>query len=210
MSTVTVPLYNLAGKEIEKITLDADVFDGEVNLDLLHQAKLMYEANLRQGTASVKTRGEVRGGGRKPWRQKGTGRARAGSIRSPIWRGGGKVFGPSRRNYYYRLPQRMVRLALKSGLNMRLKENALRVTEDINIDKPKTKIFAQMLKNLKINADVLVLLNDAAKNIELAAGNIPCVDVKTVTEVNVLDILRNEQLILTQSSLAKLISRIKR
>lgn len=210
MSTVTVPLYNLAGKEIEKITLDADVFDGEVNLDLLHQAKLMYEANLRQGTSSVKTRGEVRGGGRKPWRQKGTGRARAGSIRSPIWRGGGKVFGPSPRNYYYRLPQRMVRLALKSGLNMRLKENALRVTEDINIDKPKTKIFAQMLKSLKINADVLVLLNDAAKNIELAARNIPCVNVKTTAEVNVLDILRNEQLILTQSSLAKLISRIKR
>ncbi len=210
MSTVTVPLYNLAGKEIEKITLDADVFDGEVNLDLLHQAKLMYEANLRQGTSSVKTRGEVRGGGRKPWRQKGTGRARAGSIRSPIWRGGGKVFGPSPRSYYYRLPQRMVRLALKSGLNMRLKENALRVTEDINIDKPKTKIFAQMLKSLKINADVLVLLNDAAKNIELAARNIPCVNVKTTAEVNVLDILRNEQLILTQSSLAKLISRIKR
>ena len=117
-------LYDTEGKEKGKFSLDPEIFDGEVNTHLLYQVKLMYEANQRKGTASTKTRGEVRGGGKKPWRQKGTGRARVGSIRSPLWKGGGKVFGPKPRDYAYRLPQKMLREALKNCLNMHWKDSS--------------------------------------------------------------------------------------
>lgn len=206
----TVPLYNLEGKEIEKVALDPEVFDGEVNTELLYQIKLMYEANLRSGTASTKTRGEVRGGGRKPWKQKGTGRARAGSIRSPLWPGGGKTFGPRPRDYSYRFPKKVMRIALKNCLNMRLKEKALKLTQEIKVEKPNTKIFAGLLKNLNITANALIVTKDRDHSIELASRNIPNIMVKYAHDVNVLDILRSRQLILTRLALEELIGRIKR
>jgi len=210
MSELSIPLYNLEGKEVEKITLDADIFDGEVNLDLLYQIKLMYEANLRKGNASTKTRGEVRGGGRKPWAQKGTGRARAGSIRSPLWRGGGKTFGPRPHDFYYRLPKKMVRLALKNCLNLRLKENALKLTQEIEVEKPKTKLFVNILNNLNTAGRTLVLIKDKTDNVELASRNVPNVVVKNASEANVLDMLRSEHLVLTRPALETLIARIKK
>ncbi|MCM8783525.1 MAG: 50S ribosomal protein L4 [Candidatus Omnitrophica bacterium] len=204
-------LYDLEGKEKEKVPLNADIFDGKVNIDLLHQIKLMYEANQRKGTASTKTRGEVKGGNRKPWRQKGTGRARMGSIRSPLWRGGGKVFGPIPRDYAYRLPKKILKRGLKDCLNMHWKGSSLRLVEDnIKLENPKTKNFAKILEKLKLKGRILFVLKEVTPGIRLASRNIAGVVVKTDDEVNVMDILYSDLLILTPSALEGLILRINK
>ncbi|MCX5657439.1 MAG: 50S ribosomal protein L4 [Candidatus Omnitrophica bacterium] len=190
MSTQAIPLYDLDGKETEKVNLDPEVFDGEINFDLIYHMKLMYEANLRRGNASTKTRGNVRGGGKKPWKQKGTGRARAGSTRSPIWRGGGTTFGPLPRSYYYRLPRKMLRSALKI--------------------EPKTKLFAKILKKLKLTAKILLVVKDIDAKVTMASRNIDSLTVKDIREVNALDILNNSKLVLTKDALSGLITRIKK
>ncbi|MCM8763737.1 MAG: 50S ribosomal protein L4 [Candidatus Omnitrophica bacterium] len=204
-------LYDLEGKEKEKVPLNSDIFDGKVNIDLLHQIKLMYEASQRKGTASTKTRGEVKGGNRKPWRQKGTGRARMGSIRSPLWRGGGKVFGPMPRDYAYRLPKRILKRGLKDCLNMHWKASSLRLVEDnIKLENPKTKNFAKILEKLKLKGRILFVLKEVTPAIRLASRNIAGVVVKTDDEVNVMDILYSDLLILTPSALEGLILRINK
>jgi len=204
-------LYDLDGREKGKISLDPKIFDGEVNTHLLYQIKIMYEANQRKGTASTKTRGEVRGGGKKPWRQKGTGRARAGSIRSPLWRGGGKVFGPKPRDYSYRLPKKMIKRAIKDCLNMHWKEASLKlIDEDIKLEKPKTKFFAQILEKLGLSGKILFLLKEIKPEIRLATRNISGLVVKEVKEVNPFDFLYNEKVILTPSALEELMEGIKK
>ena len=139
MEPITLPVYNTEGKEIDTVKLDSSVFDGDVNLPAIYQAVNAFRANQRKGLAATKTRGEVSGGGKKPWKQKGTGRARVGSTRSPLWRHGGVVFGPHPRNFSYVLPAKIRNLALKSGLNSKLKENNLLVLENLKVEKPKTK-----------------------------------------------------------------------
>ncbi|MCM8794080.1 MAG: 50S ribosomal protein L4 [Candidatus Omnitrophica bacterium] len=202
-------LYDWQGKEKEKISLDPDIFDGEINFDLLYQVKLMYEANQRQGTASTKTRGEVSGGGRKPWRQKGTGRARMGSIRSPLWRGGGKVFGPTPRDYAYRLPKKILRRAIKDCLNIHWKDESISLIEEIKLEKPKTKDFMQILKGLNLKGRVLFVMEGIAPEIKLASRNIPNVEIKTAKDLNVLDLLYNERILFTPSALSRLMERLK-
>lgn len=204
-------LYDLEGKEKDKVVLDSEIFDGEVDSDILYQIKLMYEANQRKGTASTKTRGLVEGGNAKPWRQKGTGRARAGSIRSPLWRGGGKVFGPLPRDYYYRLPKKVLRRGLKIALNMHWKKSSLKlVEENISLEKPKTKLFAQILKKLDLKGKILFVLKEINPAIKLAGRNIPGLVIKTANEVNVFDLLYNDLLVLTPSALEGLILRVKK
>lgn len=210
MSKEIIPLYDLEGKEVEKFNLDPEVFDGEINLDLIYHMKLMYEANLRQGNASTKTRGNVSGGGKKPWKQKGTGRARAGSIRSPIWRGGGTTFGPLPHSYYYRLPRKMLRSALKSCLNIKFRDNDLMVLKDVVISEPKTKLFAKMLKKLKLTAKTLLIVKDIDAKVAMASRNIDNLTIKDAREVNALDMLNNSKLALTKDALSELIIRIKK
>ena len=146
----TLPLYSVNGKEIEKISLKEEIFDGEINTALLHQAVVMYEANKRQGTVSTKDRSQVRGGGTKPWRQKGTGRARAGSIRSPLWRHGGVTFGPTPRNYSYSLPKKIRLGALKSSINAKINSQDFILIKEVGVGESKTKEFKKLLESLKI------------------------------------------------------------
>ncbi len=206
---VSVPVYNTDGKEIEKIKLDKEVFDGEVKISVLHQAVLMYQANQRKGLASTKTRGEVSGGGRKPWKQKGTGRARAGSIRSPIWRGGGVTFGPRPRSYSYRLPKKIRKTALKYSLNDKVNNNKLIVVDEIKIDKPKTKLFASILDKLKVKEKTLFMLEKVDFNVIRSSRNIPGVSVKQASDSNVYDVLTNRELVITKRGLEILTERIK-
>lgn len=210
MSTLTFPLHDLDGKEIDKVNLDREVFDGEINFDLIYNIKLMYEANLRSGSASTKTRGNVRGGGKKPWKQKGTGRARVGSIRSPIWPGGGKTFGPLPRSYYYRLPRKMVRAALKSCLNVKLKDNDLMLIEDVKLAEPKTKLFAGILKKLKLTAKTLLVVKEIDAKLAMASANLGNLTLKDACGLNALDVLNNSKLVLTKGALTELTKRIKK
>ncbi|MDP2938806.1 MAG: 50S ribosomal protein L4 [Candidatus Omnitrophota bacterium] len=202
-------VLNNQGKEIEKLELPAAIFDGEVNKKLLHQAVIMYQANLRAGTASTKTRGEVSGGGKKPWRQKGTGRARAGSIRSPLWRHGGVVFGPHPRDFGNKLSQRIRLLALKSSLNDKVNSGNLKLIEEIRLDKPKTKEFSKLLSVLNIHEDTLAIVESQDKNFSQASRNIPFFISKPATDVNALDVLRHKNLLITKSGLKVLINRFK-
>lgn len=205
----TIAVYNSEGKEVEKIKLDADIFDGEVKSDVLHQVILMYQANRRKGLASTQTRGEASGGGRKPWKQKGTGRARAGSIRSPIWRGGGVTFGPKPRDYTYHLPKKIKKVALKYSLNDKINNKKMIVIDKIKIDKPKTKLFVSILDNLKVNGKTLLMLDKADSDILRSSHNISRVSVKQASDSNAYDILTNQKLIITKVALEILTQRIK-
>src|SRR5690606_28644732 len=170
---------------------------------VLHEAVVMQRASMRQGTHAVKNRSEVRGGGRKPWRQKGTGRARQGSIRSPQWVGGGVVFGPTPRSYSYKLPKKVRRLALKSALSSKVKEESLVVLESLAFDAPKTKEVIKMLSALNVNEKALIVTADTDENVIRSANNLQGVKVLTVTEVNVLDLLSHDRLILTKEAAEK-------
>jgi len=205
-----LPLYNfLDAKEIKKIDLDEKIFDGNVNKALLHQVVLMYQAAKRAGTAATKTRGEVSGGGKKPWKQKGTGRARAGSIRSPLWKGGGAVFGPHPRDYSYELPKKIKRQAVKSALNGKLIDSELLLIEEIKLGEPKTKIFASSLKKLlKSHTSVMFIVDKIDENLKRASRNVPKVLVAEPSNFNALDILLHRNLIISESALKKIQKRI--
>lgn len=199
-----ISIYNINGQSVGKIELDKKIFNGEVNEAILYQVVKMYEANLRQGNASTKTRSEVSGGGKKPWKQKGTGRARAGTIRSPLWRGGGKVFGPHPRDYSYSVPKTIRKLALISSLNSKLNGNELIVVDDIKISKPKTKEFVAVLRNLKADRKPLLVLESRDKEVERVSNNVRGLVLKNYRALNAYDVLKQHKLILTQKALAAL------
>lgn len=199
-----VPLYNQQGEQVGDIELADSVFAVQVNEAVMHQAVVAYLANQRTATAKTKTRGEVRGGGRKPWRQKGTGRARHGSIRSPIWRGGGTVFGPDgRENYKQTLPKKMKRLAIKSALTAKLNAGSLIVLDALRIDAPKTKEMVKILENLKTGRKVLLVLEGIQENVIKSARNIPGVKTTHAGQLNVYDILNTDNLVITRDAVAQ-------
>ena len=198
-----VTLFKQDGTTNGEIELNSEIFGVEPNENVVFDAVIMQRASLRQGTHAVKNRSAVSGGGRKPWRQKGTGRARQGSIRSPQWRGGGIVFGPTPRSYSYKLPKKVRRLAIKSVLSQKVLDNKLVVVEALQFDAPKTKEFAQVLSNLNVDTKVLVVVESSNEFAQLAARNIPNVTVVDETQVTVLDVVNNDKLVLTQAALSK-------
>ncbi|WP_044444749.1 50S ribosomal protein L4 [Bacillus spizizenii] len=198
-----VALYNQNGSTAGDIELNASVFGIEPNESVVFDAILMQRASLRQGTHKVKNRSEVRGGGRKPWRQKGTGRARQGSIRSPQWRGGGVVFGPTPRSYSYKLPKKVRRLAIKSVLSSKVNDNNIIVLEDLTLDTAKTKEMAAILKGLSVEKKALIVTADANEAVALSARNIPGVAVVEANGINVLDVVNHEKLLITKAAVEK-------
>lgn len=189
--------------------LPSAIFDAKVRESLLHQVVVMQLNNRRTGTASTKTRGLVRGGGKKPWRQKGTGRARAGSIRSPIWVGGGTVFGPLPKNYHYRLPKKARKQALVSALSLKKREQRLIVVEDVAFPEIGTKHVKEMLKSLSVDS-VLLVIPGADRNLELSARNLPNMKVVRTDGLNVYDVLHFDYLVLTQGALGAIQERLSR
>ncbi|RFA33171.1 50S ribosomal protein L4 [Virgibacillus dokdonensis] len=198
-----VALLKQDGAQAGELELNEAVFGIEPNEHVLHEAVVMQRASLRQGTHAVKNRSEVRGGGRKPWRQKGTGRARQGSIRSPQWVGGGTVFGPTPRSYSYKLPKKVRRLALKSALSSKTKENNLVVLESLTFAEPKTKEAVKMLAALNVDAKALIVVTEKEENVVRSVNNLPAVSILTVEEMNVLDLLGHDKLILTKEAAEK-------
>jgi large subunit ribosomal protein L4 len=199
-----VTLYKQDGSENGTVELNDAIFAIEPNENVVFDAIIMQRASLRQGTSKVKNRHEVSGGGRKPWRQKGTGRARQGSIRSPQWRGGGIVFGPHPRSYSYKLPKKVRRLALKSVLSEKVNENALVAVDALSFAAPKTADFAKALKSLKADEKTLVVLESGNDNAALSARNLPNVKVVEAEGINVLDIVNAKKLVVTQAALQKI------
>ena len=194
-----VAVYNMEGKEVGKLDLNDAVFGVEVNEHLVHMAVLQQLANNRQGTQKAKTRSEVRGGGRKPWRQKGTGHARQGSTRAPQWTGGGVVFAPVPRDYSFKINKKEKRAALKSALTSRVQENKLIVVDELKLDEIKTKKFAEVMKNLNVDK-ALVVINDNDQNIVMSAKNIPTVKVAQTNTINVFDILKYSTVVVTKAA----------
>ena len=200
-----VSLFKQDGTQAGEITLNDAVFGIEPNESVVFDVILSQRASLRQGTHAVKNRSAVRGGGRKPWRQKGTGRARQGSIRSPQWRGGGVVFGPTPRSYGYKLPQKVRQLALKSVYSEKVVENKLVAVDALNFDAPKTAEFVKVLEALAIERKVLIIFeNEGNKFAELSARNIPNVQVTTANSASVLDIVNNDKILVTQAALSQI------
>ena len=197
----TVSVYNMEGNEVGTIDLNDAVFGVEVNEHLVHMGVVAQLANKRQGTQKAKTRSEVSGGGRKPWRQKGTGHARQGSTRAPQWTGGGVVFAPTPRDYTIRLNKKEKRLALKSALTSRVLENKLIVVDELKFDEVKTKNFANVMNNLKASK-ALVVLNENDANVVLSARNIPTVKTALTNTINVFDILKYNTVIVTKAAVA--------
>lgn len=198
-----VALYNISGTQVGEIELSDAVFGIKPNETVLHDAVIMQQASERQGTHKVKGRSEVRGGGRKPWRQKGTGRARHGSIRSPLWVGGGTTFGPQPRSYGYKLPKKVRRLAMKSALSSKMLENGIIVLDELTINAPKTKEMAGILNNLKIERKALIVDKDYNDVLFLSSRNIPGVKFVSAEGINVLDVLNYDKLIITKEAVAK-------
>ncbi|NLL70010.1 MAG: 50S ribosomal protein L4 [Epulopiscium sp.] len=196
-----VAVYNMSGQQVGEIELNDAVFGVEVNEPVLHSAVVQYLANNRQGTQSAKTRAEVRGGGRKPWRQKGTGRARQGSIRSPQWVGGGVVFAPKPRDYSFKLNKKVKRLALKSALSSRVQLNKIVVLDELKFDEIKTKNMKNVLDQLKLNK-ALIVLDQKDTNVMLSARNIPNVKTALVNTINVYDILKYDTFVVTKDAVA--------
>ena len=196
-----VSVYNMEGKEVGTMELSDAIFGVEVNEHLVHMAVVAQLANKRQGTQKAKTRGEVSGGGRKPWRQKGTGHARQGSTRAPQWTGGGMVFAPVPRDYTIRLNKKEKRLALKSALTSRLQENKLIVVDELKYDEIKTKNFKATMDNLKVQK-ALVVLNDNDQNVVLSARNLPGIKTALTNTINVYDILKYNTVVLTKDAVA--------
>ena len=200
----TVALFKQDGTQNGDITLNEEIFGIEPNESVVYDAIVMQRASLRQGTHAVKNRSAVRGGGRKPWRQKGTGRARQGSIRSPQWRGGGVVFGPTPRSYSYKLPKKVRRLAIKSVLSEKVAENNLVAVDALSFDAPKTKEFKQVLTSLSIDSKVLVVLETENEVAGLAARNLSNVTVTTSDNLTVLDVVANDKILATQTALTQI------
>ena len=196
-----VSVYNMEGKEVGKIDLNDAVFGVEINEHLVHMAVVQHLANKRQGTQKAKTRAEVSGGGRKPWRQKGTGHARQGSTRSPQWTHGGVVFAPTPRDYSFKLNKKEKRIALKSALTSKVQAGKLLVLEELMLDEIKTKKFQEVLNNLKVEKS-LVVINDNDKNIILSARNIPDTDTVVANMINVYDIMKAGTVVLTKDAVS--------
>lgn len=196
------------GTPVAKVAVADHAFGAEVKAHLLHQVVRMQLANRRRGTASTKTRGEVRGGGRKPWRQKGTGRARQGSTRSPLWRGGGVALGPKPRAYAYKLPKKVRRAALCSAVSMKAHEGLVKVIDRLDIFEPKTRQMVRLLKDLGVGQAAIILLANDDPNVQLAARNLPTVKVLRVEGVNIYDLLSYDYLICTREALMKLQERL--
>ena len=198
-----VTLFNQDGSKNGEVSLNDTVFGIEPNDSVIFDAVLMQRASMRQGTHAVKNRSAVRGGGKKPWRQKGTGRARQGSIRSPQWVGGGTVFGPTPRSYAYKLPRKVRRLALTSVLSQKVLDEGLVVVNELKFEQPRTKAFAEVLSNLDVNSKVLVVLEDDNANAALAARNLKNVTVIPAKGLNVLDIINNDKMVITKGALSQ-------
>ena len=196
-----VSVYNIEGKEVDTIELNDAVFGVEVNEHLVHMAVVNQLANNRQGTQKAKTRSEVSGGGRKPWRQKGTGHARQGSTRSPQWTGGGVVFAPVPRDYSFKMNKKEKRAALKSALTSRVVENKFVVVDELKLDEIKTKKFVEVLKNLNVEK-ALVILNDMDEKVIASAANIPTVKTTQTNELNVFDVLKYDTVVVTKAAVA--------
>ncbi len=198
-----VSVYNIEGKEVGSIELNDAVFGVEVNEHLVHMAVVNQLANNRQGTQSAKTRSEVSGGGRKPWRQKGTGHARQGSTRAPQWTGGGVVFAPKPRDYSFKMNKKEKRIALLSALSSKVADNKIVVLDAFNLDEIKTKKFAEVMSNLKVDK-ALVVIEGENKNVVLSGRNIPTVKVSATNEINTYDVLKYETLVVTKAAVEKL------
>ncbi|QZN92670.1 50S ribosomal protein L4 [Limosilactobacillus panis] len=199
----SVNLYKQDGSQNGTIELNADVFGIEPNQNAEFDAILRQRASLRQGTHAVKNRSAVSGGGKKPWRQKGTGRARQGSIRAPQFRGGGIVLGPTPRSYKYNLPRKVRQLAIKSALSQKVLDNALVVVDALNFDAPKTKEFAGVMNNLKVAEKALVVVTDDDKNAALSARNLANATVVTPAGVNILNVADAQKIVITKSALSQ-------
>jgi large subunit ribosomal protein L4 len=213
----TLPVYNSEGKEIDSIKLNADIFDGSQNTDSLYQVIEAYRANQRKGLASTKTRGEVSGGGKKPWKQKGTGRARVGSSRSPLWRHGGVVFGPHPRDFSYDIPKKIKAVALRTTLNAKLKENNLLVMDEFKVDAPKTKSAIKVLFSLKLfspkakkEAKVLFLTDKLDSGLKRALKNISFLSVDLAKDCHAYEVMNNHKLLITRAGLNDLTERLKK
>ncbi len=197
----TVNVYNIEGKEVDKLELNDSVFGVEINEHLVHMAVVAQLANKRQGTQSAKTRAEVRGGGRKPWRQKGTGHARQGSTRSPQWTGGGVVFAPKPRDYSMKLNKKEKANAMKSALTSKVKEEKFIVLDEFKLDEIKTKKFVEVMNNLEV-AKALVVTKDNDQNLVLSAKNVPDVKTALTNTINVYDILKYDTVVITKDAVA--------
>ena len=203
-----IRVLNQSGKGISEISAPKEIFAYPVKEHLLYEAVVNYRSNQRQGSASTKTRSEVRGGGRKPWRQKGTGRSRAGSIRSPIWRKGGVTFGPKPRSYYYSLPKKAKRNALKSAFSMKFAEKQILVLKALDFKEPKTKEGKKLLEILKLDSALIVDQHEN-KNLFLSLRNIPKVKAVDYNQVNVYDVLNYKWLVFTQNAFESLMEKLK-
>ena len=201
-------VFDLSGKSVDTLTLDPIFHDGEVNTDVLHQAVIMYQAGKREGTAATKTRGEVSGGGKKPWKQKGTGRARHASIRSPLWTGGGTTFGPHPRDYSYQIPAQLRRKAVVESVKAINSTGKLTVLKELSLAQPKTKLMIKILETFKTEKPLFVV-DKKSDNVMLASRNIPGVALKTADEVNALDIVSHKECLITQNAYAGLLKRLK-
>lgn len=199
-----VDVYNMKGQKVGDINLSDDIFAVEVNAVAMHSAVVNTLANARQGTQSTKTKHEVRGGGKKPWRQKGTGRARQGSIRSAQWVGGGIVLGPKPRSYSYTLPKKVKRLALKSALTSKVLDNNIIVLDDLKLEAIKTKEMVNVLNNLKVDSSALIVLPNVDEKVVLSARNIESVKTTTFNSINTYDILKYNKFIVTKDAVAKI------
>lgn len=198
-----VALYNMNGEQVGTIDLNDDIFGLEASEHAMHMSVVQYLANQRQGTQSAKTRSEVRGGGRKPWRQKGTGHARQGSIRAPQWTGGGVVFAPKPRDYSFKLNKKVKRLALKSALSTKVAENSIIVLDELKLDEVKTKAMVNVLGNIKAEK-ALIVMDGVNKNVMLSARNIEGVKTASVSTINVYDLLKYNTLVVTKDAVAKI------
>lgn len=204
-----IDLHNIEGERIGEVSLSSKVFGMKVNEALLYEALKAQLASRRRGTASTKERGEVRGGGRKPWRQKGTGRARAGSIRSPIWKGGGTTFGPHPRDYSYSLSKKAKRKAIKSALSSKFKEKKILILDNIDLKEAKTKRMANILAKLGSGKKPLLIIEEKNEKARMAARNIEGVKVLSPNSLNVYDLLNQDRLILTKEALTRLEENLK-
>ncbi len=203
-----IRVLDQSGKKVSEMAAPKEIFTYPVKEHLLYEAVVNYRANQRRGTASTKTRGEVSGGGRKPWRQKGTGRARAGSIRSPLWKKGGVTFGPKPRNYSYSIPKKAKRNALKSALSMKLADDQLLILKTLELKEPKTKEGAKILEALKLDS-ALIVDHHQNKNLFLSLRNIPKIKAVDYNLVNVYDVLNHKWLVFTQKAFESLMEKLK-
>ena len=200
----TVAIYDIANKKVGDLELNESIFGVEVNEALLHQAVVMQLASQRLGTHATKTRGMVRGGGRKPWKQKGTGRARSGSTRSPIWVGGGTVFGPAPRSYAFRMPRKQRRLAIMCALSDKVQSGDFVVLDSIDFAAPKTKDMVKMLNDFSVDSKALIITAGEAENVEKSSRNIPGVKAINTNGLNVYDILNHNKLFITKDAITRI------